>query len=138
MSFAHRSRVAALAAALTLVAAGGLALIQATPASATSTIRGVGMQWSPVRTNIVHGGSVRWSSVSNTHQSRRSAATGISRAGCCSGPEHGGEDVRRAGDIPVLLHDPREHRERDVPRDVRQDRRDLTFPADGPESKRLH
>jgi plastocyanin len=53
---------------LTLVAAGGLALIQATPASATSTIWGVGMQWSPVRTNIVHGGSVRWSSVSNTHQ----------------------------------------------------------------------
>lgn len=68
MSFARRSRMAALGAALTLVTAGGLALISAGPASATSVVRGTGTHWTPARTNIVHGGSVRWAAVTNQHQ----------------------------------------------------------------------
>ena len=67
-SFLHRSRAALLAAALALVAAGGLAVIPSTTAQATAVVRGSGTQWSPVRTNIARGGQVRWAAVSRTHQ----------------------------------------------------------------------
>lgn len=70
MSLARRSRGAALAAAVTLMAAGGLALIPGGPASATVVVRGVGTRWSPATTNILRGGSVRWMAVSNAHQVR--------------------------------------------------------------------
>jgi plastocyanin len=68
MALAHRSRSAALAAALSLVVGSGLAVLPVTPASATAAINGIGMHWSPVATSILQGGSVRWKAVSNTHQ----------------------------------------------------------------------
>jgi len=49
-----------LAAALSLLVGTGLAVLPATPASATVLIRGIGTQWSPITTNILRGGSVRW------------------------------------------------------------------------------
>jgi plastocyanin len=68
MWFARRSRSTVLAAALTLVAGGGLALVPASPVSAAAVVRGIGTHWSPITTHILRGGSVRWSAVSNTHQ----------------------------------------------------------------------
>jgi plastocyanin len=68
MSFAHRSKAALLAAALTLVAAGGLAVVPSTTAQAVAVVRGSGTTWNPVRTNITRGGQVRWAAVSGTHQ----------------------------------------------------------------------
>ena len=67
MSFAHRSRGTALAAALSLMVGMGLAVLPATPASATSVIQGISTHWSPTTTTILQGGSVRWMAVSNTH-----------------------------------------------------------------------
>ena len=68
MSFVRRSRALLMGAALTLVAAGGLAILPSTTAQATAVVRGSGTHWTPVATTIAHGGQVRWASVSGTHQ----------------------------------------------------------------------
>lgn len=68
MSISHRSRTAALAAALTLAASAALTVFAVPPASAAVTVRGVGVQWSPATTTIMKGGAVKWRATSGTHR----------------------------------------------------------------------
>jgi len=72
MSFSHRSRTAALAAALTLAASSVLTVFAASPASAAVTVRGSGFgtsaRWTPLTTKIAKGGAVVWRATSYTHR----------------------------------------------------------------------
>ncbi len=56
-----------MAAVLTLASTGALTAVSIQPASAAVVIKGIGRSWSPVTTNILRGGSVRWKAVSGTH-----------------------------------------------------------------------
>jgi plastocyanin len=51
-----------------LITSGAITLLPQTPASAAALVKGIGTNWSPTRTNILRGGSVRWKAVSGTHQ----------------------------------------------------------------------
>ena len=68
MSIAGRSRSTILAAVFVMAASGVVAFLPAQPASAAVLVKGIGTSWSPTRTAISRGGSVRWKAVSGTHR----------------------------------------------------------------------
>ena len=72
MSLVHRSRTAALAAALTLAASTFLTVFAVSPAQAAVTVSGSGFgasaHWSPVTTTLARGGAVRWRATLYAHR----------------------------------------------------------------------